>query len=30
VPAEQAAELARALNDRCAEVVAAHPDRFHR
>jgi predicted TIM-barrel fold metal-dependent hydrolase len=29
VPAEAAAELSRALNDRCAEAVAAHPDRFN-
>src|ERR1700682_3352140 len=28
VPAEQAAPLSRALNDRVAEMVAAHPDRF--
>ena len=27
-PAEDAVPLAIALNDRCAEVVAAHPDRF--
>src|SRR5260370_42330880 len=27
VPAEQAAGLTRAVNDRCAEAVAAHPDR---
>jgi len=29
VPAEHAAELSRAINDRCAEVVAAHPARFN-
>jgi uncharacterized protein len=29
VPAEHAAALSRALNDRCADVVAAHPDRFN-
>jgi predicted TIM-barrel fold metal-dependent hydrolase len=29
VPAEQAAGLSRAVNDRCAEAVAAHPDRFN-
>jgi predicted TIM-barrel fold metal-dependent hydrolase len=29
VPTEAAAELSRALNDRCAEAVAAHPDRFN-
>ena len=29
VPAEGAAELSRALNDRCAEAIAAHPDRFN-
>jgi predicted TIM-barrel fold metal-dependent hydrolase len=29
VPAEQAAGLSRALNDRCAAAVAAHPDRFN-
>ncbi|WP_193047809.1 amidohydrolase family protein [Mycolicibacterium baixiangningiae] len=29
VPVERAADLSRALNDRCAEVVAAHPDRFN-
>jgi predicted TIM-barrel fold metal-dependent hydrolase len=29
VPAEQAADLSRALNDRCAEAIAAHPDRFN-
>jgi predicted TIM-barrel fold metal-dependent hydrolase len=29
VPAEAAAELSRALNDRCADVIAAHPDRFN-
>jgi len=29
VPAEAAADLSRALNDRCAEAVAAHPDRFN-
>jgi predicted TIM-barrel fold metal-dependent hydrolase len=29
VPAEHAADLSRALNDRCAEVVAAHPARFN-
>jgi predicted TIM-barrel fold metal-dependent hydrolase len=28
VPAERAAELSRALNDRCAEIVAVHPIRF--
>jgi uncharacterized protein len=28
VPVEDAAGLSSALNDRCAEVVAAHPDRF--
>jgi uncharacterized protein len=28
VPPEGAVELATALNDRCAEMVAAHPDRF--
>jgi uncharacterized protein len=26
---EAAAELSRALNDRCAEAIAAHPDRFN-
>jgi predicted TIM-barrel fold metal-dependent hydrolase len=29
VPAEAAAELSSALNDRCADVIAAHPDRFN-
>jgi uncharacterized protein len=29
VPTEHAAELSRAVNDRCAEVVAAHPARFN-
>ena len=29
VPAEHAAGLSRAINDRCAEAVAAHPDRFN-
>ncbi|MGO4447238.1 amidohydrolase family protein [Mycobacterium sp. 2YAF39] len=29
VPAEAAVELSRALNDRCAETIAAHPDRFN-
>ena len=29
VPAAHATELSRALNDRCAEAVAAHPDRFN-
>ncbi len=29
VPTEAAAELSRALNDRCAEAIAAHPDRFN-
>jgi hypothetical protein len=29
VPTEAAAELSRALNDRCADVIAAHPDRFN-
>jgi uncharacterized protein len=29
VPAEHAAELSRAVNDRCAEVVAAHAARFN-
>jgi predicted TIM-barrel fold metal-dependent hydrolase len=29
VPAEHAAGLSRAVNDRCAEAVAAHPDRFN-
>jgi uncharacterized protein len=29
VRAECAAELSGALNDRCAEIVAAHPDRFN-
>ena len=29
VPAEHAAGLSRALNDRCADAVAAHPDRFN-
>jgi predicted TIM-barrel fold metal-dependent hydrolase len=29
VPAEHAVDLSRALNDRCAEAVAAHPDRFN-
>jgi uncharacterized protein len=29
VPAEHAAELSRAINDRCAEVVAAQPARFN-
>ncbi|MDT5010897.1 MAG: uncharacterized protein QOH57_2514 [Mycobacterium sp.] len=29
VPTEHAAELSRAINDRCAEVVAAHPARFN-
>ena len=29
VPVEHAAGLSRALNDRCAEAVAAHPDRFN-
>jgi predicted TIM-barrel fold metal-dependent hydrolase len=28
VPAEPAVHLSRALNDRCAEIVAAHPIRF--
>src|SRR6267154_2647940 len=28
-PTEAAAELSRALNDRCADVIAAHPDRFN-
>lgn len=28
VPADQAAPLSRALNDRVAQMVAAHPDRF--
>jgi len=27
-PADQAASLAAALNDRCAQTMAAHPDRF--
>jgi predicted TIM-barrel fold metal-dependent hydrolase len=29
VPIEHAGELSRALNDRCADAVAAHPDRFN-
>ncbi|MCW2685270.1 MAG: amidohydrolase [Mycobacterium sp.] len=29
VPADQAADLSAAINDRCAEVVAAQPDRFN-
>jgi uncharacterized protein len=29
VPAELAEGLSRALNDRCADAVAAHPDRFN-
>lgn len=29
VPAEHADGLSRAINDRCAEAVAAHPDRFN-
>lgn len=29
VPADRAADLSRELNDRCAEVVDAHPDRFN-
>jgi uncharacterized protein len=29
VPAEHATHLSRALNDRCAEVIAAHPFRFN-
>src|ERR1700716_2329457 len=29
VPAEHATGLSRALNDRCAEAVGAHPDRFN-
>ncbi|WP_235624176.1 amidohydrolase family protein [Mycolicibacterium goodii] len=29
VDAKLAADLSRALNDRCAEIVAAHPDRFN-
>jgi uncharacterized protein len=29
VPVEHAAELSRTINDRCAEVVAAHPLRFN-
>jgi predicted TIM-barrel fold metal-dependent hydrolase len=29
VPARAAPELSAALNDRCAEAVAAHPDRFN-
>jgi predicted TIM-barrel fold metal-dependent hydrolase len=29
VPDEAAVDLSRALNDRCAEAVAAHPDRFN-
>ena len=29
VPAERAERLSRAINDRCAEAVAAHPDRFN-
>src|ERR1700682_3919576 len=29
VPAEHAPALSRALNDRCADAVAAHPDRFN-
>jgi predicted TIM-barrel fold metal-dependent hydrolase len=29
VPLEGAVELSRALNDRCAEVIGAHPDRFN-
>ena len=29
VPVEAAAELSRALNDRCAQAIAAHPDRFN-
>ncbi len=29
VPTKQAAELSRALNDRCAQAIAAHPDRFN-
>jgi len=28
-PTETAAELSRGLNDRCAEAIAAHPDRFN-
>jgi predicted TIM-barrel fold metal-dependent hydrolase len=29
VPAEHAVDLSRRLNDRCAEAVSAHPDRFN-
>jgi predicted TIM-barrel fold metal-dependent hydrolase len=29
VPTEAATELSRALNDRCAEAIAANPDRFN-
>jgi predicted TIM-barrel fold metal-dependent hydrolase len=29
VPAEDAVDLSRQLNDRCAEAVSAHPDRFN-
>src|SRR5258705_2873790 len=29
VPTEAAAELSRALNDRCAEAISAHPDRLN-
>jgi predicted TIM-barrel fold metal-dependent hydrolase len=29
VPTEQSVDLSRQLNDRCAEAVAAHPDRFN-
>src|SRR5258705_10212197 len=29
VPTKEAAELSRALNDRCAQAIAAHPDRFN-
>ena len=29
VPVEAAAELSRALNDRCTEAIATHPDRFN-
>src|SRR5258705_661077 len=29
VPAAHATELSRALNDRCAQAIAAHPDRFN-
>jgi predicted TIM-barrel fold metal-dependent hydrolase len=29
VPAEHAVDLSRQLNDRCAEAVSAHPDRFN-